>query len=158
MKQLSALTLVACLAACASPYQREGFGGGYSETQLSENIFKVSFRGNGYTSGDRAADMALLRSAEIALENGFQYFAVIDEQSSASYGTYTTPTTTNASVTAYGNSAYGSATTYGGQTFFITKPRSTNLIACFKEKPEGLFVFDAGFVSKSLRQKFGLSP
>lgn len=80
MNQVFALAVVILLAACASPYQPEGFGGGYSETQLSENIFKVSFRGNGYTSEDRAADMALLRSAELALENGFKYFAVVDEQ------------------------------------------------------------------------------
>lgn len=150
------MLLLVVLTACASPYQREGFGGGYSETQLSENVFKVSFRGNGYTGGDRAADMALLRSAEVTLEHGFKYFAVVDEQSSSSYGTYTAPTTTNASVTGYGNSAYGTATTYGGQTFLIAKPRSTNLIACFNQKPEGFFVFEAEFVAKSLRDKFGV--
>lgn len=156
MKRLIVFSVFAILAACASPYQKDGLGGGYSETQLSENVFKVSFRGNGYTSSDRATDMALLRSAEVSLENGFKYFAVIDEKNSASYGSYTTPTTTNASVTVYGNSAYGTATTYGGQTFLVTKPRSTNLIACFKEKPDDVYTFDAEFLSKSLRKKFGL--
>src|SRR5437764_1386447 len=52
--------------ACATPYQRHGFTGGFSESQLDENVFRVNFRGNGYTSPERAADFTLLRSAELA--------------------------------------------------------------------------------------------
>jgi uncharacterized protein YceK len=156
MKGVLLAVLVTALTGCATAYQKESFSGGYSETQLAEYVFKVSFSGNGYTGRERAADMALLRSAELTLENGFRYFAVVDERSSSSYGTYTTPTTTTASVNAYGNSAYGTTTTTGGQSFLITKPSSTNLIMCFKDKPEG-FVFDAQFVAKSLREKFGLT-
>ena len=155
MKRVLLAVIVAALTGCATPYQKRSFSGGYSETQLAENVFKVSFNGNGYTGKERAADMALLRSAEITLQNGFRYFAVVDERSSSSYGTYTTPTTTTATVNSYGNSAYGTATTTGGQTLLIAKPSSTNLIMCFNEKPDG-FVFDAQFVAKSLREKFGI--
>ncbi len=155
MTRLIAAVLMLTFAGCATPYQRVAFAGGFSETQLAENVFKVSFRGNGYTGREQASDFALLRAAEVTIENGFRYFAVVDEQSYASHSTYTTPTTTYGSATAYGNTAYGSATTYGGQTYLISKPSSNNMIVCFKDKPEG-FVFEAAFVARSLRQKYGL--
>ena len=149
------------LSGCATKYQREGWGGGFTETQLGENIFQVSFRGNGYTRADRAADFALLRSAEVATSNGFRYFIVVDSEKGSTFSTYTAPTqsytTANASV--YGNTAYGSAitTTTGGETYLITKPSATNTIVCFKEKPDvsGL-VFDAEFITKSLKDKYGI--
>lgn len=150
------------LLGCATPYQRVGFTGGYSETQLGDNIFQVSFRGNGYTSRERASDFALLRSAELALEHGFRYFVIIESKQEAKIETYTTPPTsyTTGSAYGYGNYAYGSATTttYGGQTYFISKPRATNTILCFKERPEnnGL-VFDAEFVTKSIKKKYGMT-
>jgi hypothetical protein len=59
------------VAACATPYQSRGLAGGFSETQLSENMFQVYFRGNGYTREERVDDFALLRSAELAEEHGF---------------------------------------------------------------------------------------
>ena len=154
--------VVATLSGCATAYQSKSFTGGYSETQLGDNIFQVSFRGNGYTSRERAADFTLLRSAEVTVENGFRYFVIVESEKGSKVGAYTTPTTSNTTGSAYGsgNYAYGNATTttYGGQTYFISKPRATNTILCFKEKPEinGL-VFDAEFVAKSIRKKYDLN-
>ena len=58
-----------------------------------------------------------------------------------------------------GNYAYGTATTTtsGGETHVISKPRATNTIVCFKEKPQinGL-VFDAEYVSRPIKEKYGL--
>ena len=163
MRALFILALATVLlGGCATTYQPNSFTGGYSETQLGENIFQVSFRGNGYTSRERASDFSLLRSAEVALENGFRYFVIVESEKGSKVGAYTTPTTSYTTGSAYGsgNYAYGSATTttYGGQTYFISKPRATNTILCFKEKPEinGL-VFDAEFVAKSIRQNYSLN-
>jgi hypothetical protein len=86
--------LAFCLAGCATNYQSRGWSGGYSETQLDENMFMVSFQGNGYTAMDRAIDFTLLRSAALTLENGYNYFATIEANSSTSNSTYTTPITT----------------------------------------------------------------
>ena len=71
------------------------------------------YRGNFHTRRERVADFTLLRRAELTLENGFQYFAIIDENSYTSHSTYTTPTRLHTTVRAYGsgNFAYGSATT-----------------------------------------------
>jgi hypothetical protein len=162
MRMLSILLAALVLPGCVTPYQHVGFTGGYSETQLGENIFQVSFRGNGYTSHERTSDFSLLRSAELTLERGFRYFIIVESEKDTKIGTYTTPTRsyTTGSAYGYGNYAYGSATTttYGGQTYFISKPRATNTILCFKEKPDinGL-VFDAEFVVKSVKQKYGIN-
>ncbi len=162
VKLLPLLILSALLMGCATAYQSDGFSGGYSETQLGENIFQVSFSGNGYTRGERASNFALLRSAEVTTENGFRYFIIVEAGKDASLATYTTPTHsyTTGSVYGYGNTAYGSATTTtdGGRTYIISKPSATNTIVCFKKKPNvaGL-VFDAEFVKKSLKQKYDIT-
>ena len=163
MKRFLGLISVAIIfSSCATAYKKVGFTGGYSETQLGENIFQVSFRGNGYTSRERASDFVLLRSAEVSLENGYQYFIIIEAEKSSHLSTYTTPKTsyTTGNVNVSGNSATVNATTYsyGGQTYFFSKPSTNNLILCFKEKPEvnGL-IFNAEFVKKSIRQKYGLN-
>lgn len=161
MKYLLQIALVlVLLQGCATNYQSSGFSGGYSETQLDENVFRVTFSGNGYTSGERASDFALLRSAELALKNGYKYFVIIATDNYTSSSTYTTPTTSN--TTAYfhgsGNYAYGNATTttYGGQTYNIFKPSSTNTIMCFKEKPEGGFSYNADFVYRNIKAQYGI--
>src|SRR5712692_7205947 len=108
------------LLACATPYQPRGGMGGFSETQLDENVFQVRFNGNAYTSGERASDFTLLRSAEVARLHGYSYFVIVQSKGGYSYSAYTTPTQTQttASATTYGNTTYGSATstTTGGQT------------------------------------------
>jgi hypothetical protein len=152
--------MILSIQACATGYKSDGFVGGYSETQLDENVFKVAFRGNGYTRQDRAADFTLLRSAELALKSGYSYFVVIDSESYTTTSTRTTPTITNTTASAYsaGNQAYGSATSTatGGQTYNISKPSESNTIICFKEKPKSGFSYNANFIFKSLTEKYGI--
>jgi len=128
LRTILRLGVLATLAACATPYQPRGARGGFSETQLDRNVFQVTFRGNGYTSGERAADFTLLRSAELTLANGFNYFIIAEKAARTSLSTYTTPTQsyTTSTATVVGNTAYGQSTTttYGGQTYLIRKPRS----------------------------------
>jgi hypothetical protein len=171
MRIILLLAMASLLAACATPYQSQGMSGGYSETQLDANVFQVSFRGNGFTNADRAADFTLMRSAEIALQRGFRHFVIVDSQQSQKTSTHTTPTTstTNINTTTYGNAnrvgnsinysgnTYGTATTTqsGGQTYTVSKPRASNTIVCFEQKPEG-FSYNAEMVLSSLKQKYGI--
>ena len=67
MRTIAAASASLVLVACATAYQPQSFSGGFSETQLDKNVFRVSFKGNGYTNAERAEEMALLRSAELAL-------------------------------------------------------------------------------------------
>ncbi|AMG02616.2 TPA: hypothetical protein RUZ63_003503 [Vibrio cholerae] len=148
------------LNGCATAYQSESFTGGYSETQLDENVFVVNFEGNGYTSKKRAAAFTMLRSAELTLNNGYSFFAIIDSNSYTSTGTYTTPTTANTTtnMTNFGNFSTGTATTTftGGQTYRISKPSNTNTIVMFKERPTDIFTYNAEFVSKSLKSEYSI--
>lgn len=155
------IALALLVSACATAYQPQSFSGGFSETQLDRNVFRVSFKGNGYTSRERAEDLALLRSAELALKNGFSHFVIVDGRAGTNYSAFTTPTqsTTVGTASVYGNTAYGraSSTTTGGQTFLVQKPSSTNTIVCLNGKPEGVFAYDAAFVRRSLSEKYGIS-
>jgi len=160
LRIFAAVLVISCsLAGCATPYKSYGFAGGFSETQLDTNVFRVSFSGNGYTPAERAEDLALLRSAELTLKNGYTHFVIIDERAYVNQAAYTTPTqtVTTANATVVGNNAYGTArtTTTGGQTFFFSFPKSTNTIMCFKGKPDlqGM-VYDAQFLCNSLGQKY----
>jgi hypothetical protein len=150
------------LTACATAYQPESFSGGFTETQLDKNVFRVSFRGNGYTRADRAEEMALLRSADVALKNGFTHFAIVDARSRTDYSSFTTPTQSNTTgtVSSYGKTSYLNAQTRttGGDTIIAAKPSSTNTIICFVGKPEiGTLVYDAQFVYNSLGAKYGVT-
>ncbi len=146
---------------CATPYSSDGFMGGFSETQLDENVFRVHFRGNGYTSNEKASDYSLLRCSEVCLQSGFSYFIITSSDEKSESSSYTTPSTstTKTRVNVYGNSAYGNSktTTQGGQTYYISKPSATNLIVCFKEKPEvDALVYNAKFILKSIKEKYNI--
>ncbi|MBQ0933675.1 CC0125/CC1285 family lipoprotein [Ideonella alba] len=160
-KALLILATVGALTACATAYQPEGFSGGFTETQLDKNVFRVSFRGNGYTRAERAEELALLRSAEVTLKNGFTHFAIADARSRTDYSAFTTPTqsSTTGTVTSYGNTSYLNARTRttGGDTFVAAKPSSTNTIVCFNGKPDiSAMVYDAQFLYNSLAAKYGV--
>ena len=146
---------------CATPYQSAGLTGGYSETQLAPDVFRVSFQGNGYTSGDRAKDFVLLRAAELCLQRGFTCFAIIDESNSTTTSSFSTPGQSQTTGYAYvcGNTTtYMMSTTYSpGQTFFFHKPNAGLLVQGFHTKPAGIFTFDAPFLQQSVRQRYGIN-
>jgi hypothetical protein len=155
--------LLGLLAACVTPYQPSGFTGGYNQTQLDTNVFKVSFRGNGYTSSHRVNDFSLLRCAELCKENGFAVFIITDNENKVTSSEYTTPssTTSNYTVNTYGNSTNVTGRSYtSGGTETIHKAGSDNIIICFKEKPnqisESTIIYNADFIIKSIKRKYQL--
>ena len=122
--------------ACVTPYQPAGVRGGYSDTQLGENVFRVDFNGNGYTTSTRAADFALLRGAELTLEHGYRFFRVADQRGSTAVG--------------------GSWGAYGGGVW--SSPSTGTTVVCYSEKPTdaGPVVYEAEVVRKALRAKYDL--
>jgi hypothetical protein len=71
---------LSCTCSCQpTPYQRLGTtpAGGYSETRFSENEFYVKFVGNYNTPPATVRNYLYRRAAELTLEKGFKYFAVI---------------------------------------------------------------------------------
>lgn len=172
MKILNLLFLMLLITGCATSYHPCGYTGGYSDMKLQDDIFKVSFRGNGYTGRGKASDLALLRCSELALENGYKYFVILGEDSDVQTSTYTTPTTANTQgsivsttpvatgggAKVLGNSAsYSSRTTYsGGETYHINKPSARMTIQCFKAKPENVstLVYDAEQISANIKKAY----
>ena len=146
---ITVLLLAASLQACSTstPYQKLGFHGGYSETKLAENIFKVSFHGNKRTGREKTWDFALLRSAELTLEEGYRYFIVMDSDYYEKLGTHRNPTfiiSPNMIV--------------GGNSIVTVAPSSTNMVACFNEKPADVFSYDARFIYQELTSKYEIEP
>lgn len=108
MKTVRLLPLLMFLVAgCATPYQPDGFTGGYSDTQLTPDVLQAHFRGNGYTFCERVHDFAVLRAADRCLQNGYPYFASVDDRNGTSTSVINTPRYAykTGSAYAYGNSA-----------------------------------------------------
>ncbi len=148
MRNICAAAVLLVLVACATPYQRQGMRGGFSDYPLDVDTYVVTFKGNGYTSRERVEMFVHYRCAELTLETGHDSFIVVDGRNADRLAAWTTPgqatTTTNATVTGYGNAAYGSAqstTTYTPPTTtVIRKPGQSVTVRMFKgEKPDGAF-------------------
>ncbi len=145
------------LAGCATGYGKAGLFGGYDDTQLDENVFTITFKGNAYTNMQRASDFTYLRAADLTLQNGYTYFAITYASKSVSTTTYTTASQTSTEINFYGNTAYGTSRTTPGQTYTQNRPVIEMTIICFKEKPTtDATVFNAKFLSKSIRKKYNI--
>lgn len=73
------LTLL--LAGCSTSYHQKGFfGDGYSDYRVNQDKFAVTFRGNEFTDSEDVRRFALVRAAELTLQNGFRYFKILSEK------------------------------------------------------------------------------
>ena len=92
-----AVALAAGLAACATPtpYQPnlpgQAASGGYSEMRLEPNRFRVNFAGNSLTSRETVEGYLLFRAAELTLQNGYDWFTIVDRNTEADRRTYVEP-------------------------------------------------------------------
>lgn len=112
------LVTVLALAGCSSIYHAENAKGGYSDTRVDVNVFRVTFKGKSGLVQSQTNDMALLRGAEVALRNGFGFFISSD------------------------NATPGSAPLPGATAVSI--PETTITIICYVVRPETvLAVYDA---------------
>ena len=139
---------------CATPYQSSNFFGGFSETQLAPDVFRVSFSGNGYTSGERAQDFVMLWAADLTVAHGYAYFAVLNENNSVQQSSYVTPGYAATTINSYGYYAHASTTYYPAREHIFYKPSSGLLVGLFHSQPTNLYTFDAVFLQNSLRQKY----
>ena len=84
MNKLFLIMCMTWLYACgsSSPYM-EADGSrdfGYTESRITDNRYRVTFKGNSNTTGDEVKDMALLRAAEITLLNNYDWFRVLTQE------------------------------------------------------------------------------
>lgn len=79
---LGCLALTACVT--ATPYQAQNDRGeGYAEFKLESNKFRVTFSGNTSTPLTTVENYLLYRAAEVTVENGFDHFIVLEDETEA---------------------------------------------------------------------------
>lgn len=141
----------AAFSGCATGYCARGFRGGYSEIMVNPDSFVVTYSGNGFTSSEDAIRYTLLRASELTIQNGYNYFIILNSADRTSSENYSnTYENASGSAKAYNYSNYSSAqfngsassSTYSGT---IVKPGMTISIKCFKDKFQYDDAIDARF-------------
>ncbi|HZZ66812.1 MAG TPA: hypothetical protein VFE18_01440 [Phenylobacterium sp.] len=95
--RLLTLILAAGLCGCISPtpYQAAIHGGpnagGYSELRIEPDRWRVTFAGNAVTSRETVEGYLLFRAAEVTLQNGGDWFMMVDRQTDRDARTYVQP-------------------------------------------------------------------
>ncbi len=80
---VAAASVVAC-SSMPTPYQPAlGSRWGYEENQIETNRFRVSFGGNSLTDRETVETYLLYRSAELTVEQGYDYFEVVTRATDA---------------------------------------------------------------------------
>lgn len=85
MAALAAAALTLGLSACetATPYQAlnpsAAYAGGYRDTRLDSNHWRVTFAGNSMTSRETVERYLLFRAAELTTGQGFDWFQETDQ-------------------------------------------------------------------------------
>lgn len=91
------LALAATLSACATPtpYQPKvtsgSVTGGFSELKLEGDRYRVSFAGNSLTSRETVERYLLYRSAELTVQQGYDWFETADHRTDRTARTYVEP-------------------------------------------------------------------
>jgi hypothetical protein len=74
---LSFLLLLLVLSGCSAYHARGILGDGYSEENLGEDRWRVTFSVTALTSSDQIDTFLLYRCAELTVEKNFSYFLVV---------------------------------------------------------------------------------
>ena len=139
------LTFSLCvfLAACATKYQEKGFGGGYTDIRLNSDTFQISVSGNGYTSKERAQNIAMLRAAELTIQNGGERFIVLSGRIESEY---------SGSTPIVANRVGGTVIVSGGDSVF--KPGGDLTIRIVKQgDPNYANALDARLIDSQIRPR-----
>ena len=150
------LFFVITLAGCSSTYQPNGFSGGFLETALGGDFYKVTFNGNGYTSPEKVNDFAILRAAELALKNEYTHIIIMDSDNQI------TSTGVNSYVAQpYNSSGFARGFAAGSGAALpikINKPTSTiyaRFITATGEMIEkNTNILSASFIATSIKSKY----
>lgn len=76
VESLAILALLGLLCGCAAEYHPRNASGGYTETSLSSDVWRVRFDHTYYTPQRQVEDFTLLRSAELTLRQGYTHFTL----------------------------------------------------------------------------------
>lgn len=148
-----ALLLGGCATPATTPYRPalDANDQGYQEQRIEANRYRVTFTGNSVTSREAVENFMLLRTAELTLNQGYDYF-VLDNQDTESQTYYLQ------SMSEYGplDPFYGCVWPRSGFAVSTTTPitnyKAQAYVVMFKgaKPPTELKAFDARDVQASL--------
>ena len=140
------ITTIIFASACTPYQQNSGLagllgGGGFNETQLSSDVYRVTFGGNKYTTEQRAKDFTLLRCAELALEKGYSYFRLINSDFNLRYRTQSVPGSLNVPPSSK----------------VVSEPSSSNTIQLVAQNSPDVYLYDARIIRRSIKAQYGIN-
>jgi hypothetical protein len=77
-----AATLLGAIGGCTTsptPYGPATDGYGYSDQQIEQTRYRVSFAGNSATSRETVENYLLYRAAQLTVQNGYDYFTLVNQ-------------------------------------------------------------------------------
>lgn len=118
--------VLAFASGCAT-YTEGGVFGGFNDTPLARDTYRIQSYGNAYTTRQSTNAIALVRAADLAAANGYDRFMILDYDEWVRSEYYTTPATitTNTDISGYARtststSCAGRASAYGfGNSAFV---------------------------------------
>ena len=153
LKKLFLVTSIISLTSC-TPYQSSGFTGGFTEVQLSENVWKVKVNGNGLTAKSTIDDYALLRASELTLEEGYKYFIVGEENQFSKKGQADFGSTSTTQGHIDRNGYFSGTTRTKKNVHNYTKHRNEILFQMTNDQKNGNFAYNAKMIYDSLSKKY----
>ncbi len=78
-RSLALAVAAVALTACATQYGQENLIGGFDIKDLGQDVYRVRFSGNGYTTRETVQTFWLYRNAELAIEKGFTGFEILSD-------------------------------------------------------------------------------
>ncbi len=130
LKIVLCLSTLGIFTGCATSYHRDGVTGGYSDTQLASDEFRVVFSGNVHTSDEQARDYALLRASQVTFQHGFHCFAITDEK----HAMHSDPA--------------------HHLIVLFYQPMEELTIRCYKGRPDGISSYDVALLQQSMKEKY----
>lgn len=167
IRPLAAAGAALALAACATPtyYQPASPGAGraavgFSEYRIEPGRYRVTFQGGGGASANQVADFALVRSAEVTLRDGYDWFRVVDryaERDRSGGGPRVSLGTGSSSYGRRSSVGVGIGTSFdlGGGPAYV---QTIEIMMGRGERPVGMDVYDARGVMASLAPRGPMPP
>jgi hypothetical protein len=158
----SLLLMTGCVTTPTKPQTFDQLGK-FSTTPLNQNMYRVSFQAPLRMDWGTAEEIALVKSAQITLQNGFQFFKVLNDpsnrmtQAPRQAVVYSAPT--------YYPGFYRRYPGYWPDPFYSSREvvdidpiQVIYSIECYKANAAPQEAFDARLILQSLGAKYGLSP
>ncbi len=130
------IAILISLAACTT-YQPDGIGGGFSETPLAKNVYQIHARGGSSANAGLVRNIALVRAAELTLNNGFHSFIVLEQENRTETSTYTSPGMYNTTTNYVGNQPVMTTTYSGDSVSQYNTPKTDMVVRMFELGEEG---------------------